>query len=62
MSEPYYSVGEGDGSVEVCVDLSSLPAGGLECEISVTLDFNDGVKASKHYLMMITLPFSQYVY
>ena len=48
MSEPSYSVGEGDMSVEVCVELTSLPAGGLESEISVTLDFNDGPNAGKH--------------
>ena len=49
MAESHYSVGEGDGSVEVCVELTSLPAGGLECEISVTLDFNDGTKTREHY-------------
>ena len=48
MEEPFYSVGEGDMSVEVCVELTSLPAGGLECEIDVTLNFNDGPKAGKH--------------
>ena len=45
MSEPNYSVDEGNGSVEVCVELTSLPAGGLENEISVTLEFSDGPKA-----------------
>ena len=50
MSEPNYSVGEGDMSVEVCVELISLPAGGLESEISVTLDFNDGPTASKRFV------------
>ena len=48
MSEPNYSVGEGNMSVEVCVELISLPAGGLESEISVTLDFNNGPNAGKH--------------
>ena len=48
MSEPNYSVGEGDMSVEVCVDLTSLPAGGLECEITVTLDILPGTKTGKH--------------
>ena len=49
MSAPNYLVGEGDGSVEICVELTSLPAGGLECEISVTLNFTDGVKAGKNF-------------
>ena len=50
MSEPNYSVGEGDMSVEVCVELISLPASGLESEISVTLDFIDGPRAGKHFV------------
>ena len=49
MSAPNYSVAEGDGSVEICVELTSLPAGGLEREISVTLNFTDGVKAGKNF-------------
>ena len=48
MSEPNYSVGEGDSSVEVCVELTSLPAGGLECEIVVVLDVSAGTKTGKH--------------
>ena len=49
MSSSNYSVGEGDMSVEVCVELTSLPTGGLESNMSVTLDFNDGLRASKHF-------------
>ena len=37
MSAPEFMVGEGDGEVVVCVELSALPAGGLECELDVTL-------------------------
>ena len=32
--------------VEVCVDLSSIPAGGLECDVVVILETADGAKAS----------------
>ena len=42
-----YTVDEDDGSVKVCVILSVLPAGGLECEIVVDLDINEGTKTSK---------------
>ena len=36
-----YSVSEGDVSVEVCLELTSLPGGGLQREISATLDCNN---------------------
>ena len=49
MADDQYSVGEGDGSVEVCVELTSVPAGGLEFEIEVTLVFTEGTKARKLY-------------
>ena len=49
MSSSNYSVGEGDMSVEVCVELTSLPTGGLEREISVTLNFSDGLYAGTQY-------------
>ena len=44
MAAPGYAVSEGS-SVEVCVQLSHLPAGGLQSEIVVTLDTVDGPKA-----------------
>ena len=47
MVDDQYSVGEGDGSVEVCVELTSVPAGGLAWEIEVTLDFIEGAKTRK---------------
>ena len=37
-----YTVSEGDGSTQVCVVVSGVPAGGLECEIVVTLSPSDG--------------------
>ena len=40
-----YDVNEGDGSVSVCVVLSDIPTGGLECVIEVSLQSSDGVKA-----------------
>ena len=39
------SVGEGDGSVDVCADLSGVPSQGLECDIVLTLSLVDGAKA-----------------
>ena len=51
MVDDQYSVGEGDGSVEVCVELTSVPAGGLEYEIEVTLVFNEGTKTHKHIIL-----------
>ena len=45
LTESVYNVSEGDGSVEVCVELTQAPAGGLECNISVTLELQDGLKA-----------------
>ena len=51
MVDDQYSVGEGDGSVEVCVELTSVPAGGLACEIKVTLDFIEGTKTRKYFIL-----------
>ena len=44
-----YDVNEGDGSVSLCVVLSDIPVGGLECEIEVSLQTSDGVKAGLFY-------------
>ena len=33
-------------NVEICVDLSSVPSGGLECDVVVELSTTDGIKAS----------------
>ena len=41
-----YSVGEGDGSVEVCVEIG-VPAGGLESELIVDLTTFAGAETSK---------------
>ena len=32
-------------NVEICVDLSNVPVGGLECDVVVMLDATDGTKA-----------------
>ena len=40
---------EGD-TVEICADLTDIPAGGLECDVVVELSTTDGAKASKSYL------------
>ena len=45
LTESVYNVSEGDGSVEVCVELTQAPTGGLECNISVILELQDGLKA-----------------
>ena len=49
MAAPVYTVNEGN-TVEVCVELTSLPADGLQWEIVVTLDVMDGIKAGKSQL------------
>ena len=49
MESPVYTVSEGN-TVEVCVELTSLPADGLQWEIVVTLDVMDGIKAGKSQL------------
>ena len=46
LSQAVYRVGEGAMSVDVQVELVSLPDGGLECPIVVTLITTDGRKAS----------------
>ena len=45
MEAQTYTTSEGDGSVEVCVELSHLPAGGLDWDIEVTLNVQDGAKS-----------------
>ena len=45
MQQTVYSVGEADGSVQVCVELVRTPAGGLECELVVNLTISPGAKA-----------------
>ena len=45
MEAQAYTASEGDGSVEVCVELSHLPAGGLDWDIEVTLNVQDGAKS-----------------
>ena len=37
MSAEEYNVREGDGHVIVCAEITMLPAGGLECELTVTI-------------------------
>ena len=47
MAEREYTVGEGDGSVEVCVEASGVPAGGLECDLTISLALTDGTKTGR---------------
>ena len=37
-----YNVTEGDSNVNICVEISSIPAGGLEQDLLVTLEFTSG--------------------
>ena len=41
-----YMVDESQSSVEVCVNLTDIPDGGLKCEVVATINTNDGPKAS----------------
>ncbi len=47
FSESEYSTLESSMTVEVCAEMVVAPAGGLECDISVTLGLQDGLKAGK---------------
>ena len=49
LSQAVYIVREGAISVDVQVELVSVPEGGLECPIDVTLSSTDGRKASMLY-------------
>ena len=41
-----YMVSESQKSMEVRVNLTDIPAGGLECEVVATINTTDGPKAS----------------
>ena len=51
MNEDTYTVGEDDGSVEVCVEIGSVPSGGLEGELMVTLTISSGTKTGEYVYM-----------
>jgi len=51
MDEDTYAVGEGDGSVDVCVEIGSVPSGGLESELVVTLTISSGTKTGEYVYM-----------
>jgi hypothetical protein len=38
---------EGEGSVEVCLEITDVPDGGLECDVTVELSSTDGAKTGK---------------
>jgi len=52
MDEDTYTVGEGDGSVEVCVEIGNVPSGALECELVVNLTISSGTKTGMCCLSM----------
>jgi len=43
-----YTVVEGSGPVEVCVEISDLPAGGLGCDVTVNFVLLPGTIAGKY--------------
>ncbi len=45
FTQSEYPTSEDLGYVEVCVELMQAPAGGLECDIFVTLGLQNGTKA-----------------
>ena len=46
LEQNSYTVGEGDGTVAVCVEVMAAPAGAsLECEVVAALTTTDGTKA-----------------
>ena len=48
MAQSEYTVEESDGAaVEVCVEASGVPAGGLECNLTISLALTDGIKTGR---------------
>ncbi len=47
FTESEYTTSEDMATVDVCVEVMQGPTGGLECNISVTLGIQDGLKAGK---------------
>ncbi len=45
FTQSEYTTSEDLGYVEVCVELMQAPAGGLECDLLVTLGLQNGAKA-----------------
>ncbi len=42
LQESSYMSAEGDGYLMVCVEISDITSGGLECDIVVSLQATDG--------------------
>ena len=42
-----YQISEADGSLSIGVMITDIPAGGVECDITVHLISSDGAKAGK---------------
>ena len=59
FGQPSYVVSEGSvpGTVEVCIVITGIPAGGLGCDITVDIDLLPGTVASK-YQRIVTVYFS----
>ena len=51
FSQAVYRFDEGDGAVEICMDLTNIPNGGLECDLLVPLTLVDGKAGKKHKCM-----------
>lgn len=51
FQQPSYNVVEGTGTLEVCVVISGLPAGGLGCDVTVAFDLIPGLRASTYMYM-----------
>ena len=47
LEEHEYSFCEGNGTVEVCVQLIQTPIGGLQCSIVVDLSLANGTKTGR---------------
>ncbi len=48
-----YTVSEDAGSVNVCVEITDLPSGGLASDLTVELSFSDGPKSGTHYVFIM---------
>ncbi len=50
-----YTVSEDVGSVDVCVQTTGLPSGGLAADLEVALVFMDSTKTSKFFLIIFII-------
>lgn len=53
FAQPSYTVVEGSGSIDVCVQILGLPIGGLGCDVTVDFNLLPGLIASMYLFMYV---------